>query len=292
MSRNRIVPVVGEALFDQGSRSSMRPHEELAVDGAAASSDATLPNALPGTALSELESDATTADSTTLSPKNGMRRFLVRRFWRTAAGFWGRGGSSAAWTLSAAILALILFNLGMLYAINLWNRKIFDGLQNHDSSAVWFLSLIYFPILAASVASTVIQVYVRMTLQRRWRAWLNDRLIGRWLANGRYYLLNLVSGDHKNPESRIAEDLRIATESPVEFITGVTTASISAATFVVVLWTIGGTLDFFIGGFHVVVPGFLVVAAVLYSLFATGSLVAVGSRFVPASEAKNQAEAE
>jgi putative ATP-binding cassette transporter len=58
-------------------------------------------------------------------------------------------------------------------------------------SAVLFLSLIYFPILAASVASTIIQVYVRMTLQRRWRAWLNDRLIDRWLANGRYYLLSL-----------------------------------------------------------------------------------------------------
>jgi vitamin B12/bleomycin/antimicrobial peptide transport system ATP-binding/permease protein len=80
-----------------------------------------------------------------------------------------------------------------------------------------------------------------MTLQRRWRAWLNDRLIDRWLANGRYYLLNLVSGDHQNPEFRIAEDVRIATQAPVEFATGVTTAFLSAATFVAVLWTLGGS---------------------------------------------------
>lgn len=103
--------------------------------------------------------------------------------------------------LSAAVLAIILFNLAMLYAINLWNRKIFDGLQAHDAAAVLFLSLIYFPLLIASVGSTVVQVYVRMTLQRRWRAWLNGRLVDRWLANGRYYLLNLVSGDHKNQNS-------------------------------------------------------------------------------------------
>jgi putative ATP-binding cassette transporter len=180
----------------------------------------------------------------------------------------------------------------MLYAINRWNREIFDGLQNHDSSAVLLLSLIYFPILAASVASTVIQVYVRMTLQRRWRAWLNDRLVDRWLANGRYYLLNLVSGDHKNPEFRIAEDVRIATESPVEFVTGVITAFLSAVTFVVVLWTIGGTLDLFVGGIHIAIPGFLVVAAVLYALFASTSMVFIGRRYVPVSEAKNQAEAE
>jgi vitamin B12/bleomycin/antimicrobial peptide transport system ATP-binding/permease protein len=117
------------------------------------------------------------------SHRRRARRLLVRRFWSTAIGFWGRHGRWTAWTLSAAVLAIILFNLAMLYAINLWNRKIFDGLQNHDASAVLFLSLIYFPLLAASVASTVVQVYMRMTLQRRWRAWLNDRLIYRWLAN-------------------------------------------------------------------------------------------------------------
>jgi vitamin B12/bleomycin/antimicrobial peptide transport system ATP-binding/permease protein len=226
------------------------------------------------------------------SLERGKRRLLIRRFWSTAIGFWGRHGRPTAWLLSAAVLTIILFNLAMLYAINLWNRKIFDGLQNHDAAAVLFLSLIYFPLLAASVASTVTQVYVRMTLQRRWRAWLNDRLVDRWLANGRYYLLNLVSGDHQNPEFRIAEDVRIATEAPVEFATGVTTAFLSAATFVAVLWTLGGTLDVHVGNAHIVIPGFLVVAAVLYALFASGSMVLIGRRFVPASEAKNQTEAE
>jgi ABC-type uncharacterized transport system fused permease/ATPase subunit len=56
--------------------------------------------------------------------------------------------------LSAVVLTIIVFNLAMLYAINLWNRKILDGLQNHDGAAVFFLSPIYFPLLAASVAST------------------------------------------------------------------------------------------------------------------------------------------
>jgi putative ATP-binding cassette transporter len=270
----------------------MRSNDQVATGGLPAfdARSAGVPSREAMPSVSDSSIDAT--GEPTLSMKSGTRRFLIRRFWATAAGFWGRRGSRAAWTLSAAILVIMLFNLGMLYAINLWNRKIFDGLQNRDSSVVLFLSLIYFPILAASVASTIIQVYVRMTLQRRWRAWLNDRIIDRWLANGRYYLLNLVSGDHKNPEYRIAEDVRVATESPVEFATGVATAFLSAATFVFVLWTIGGTLDFFIGGIHVVIPGFLVVAAVLYALFASGSMVLIGRRFIPASEAKNQNEAE
>jgi hypothetical protein len=102
--------------------------------------------------------------------------------------------------------------------MNLWNRAIFDGLQNQDANAVARLSLIYFFLLAVSVGFGVGQTYVRMALQRRWLAWLNDSLADRWISNGRYYQLNLVRGDHANPEYRIADDVRIATESPIDFV--------------------------------------------------------------------------
>jgi putative ATP-binding cassette transporter len=131
-----------------------------------------------------------------------------------------------------------------------------------------------------------------MTMQRRWRAWLNNHLLDRWLTNGRYYQLNLVGGDHKNPEYRIAEDVRIATEAPVEFATGITTAVLSAVMFIIVLWTIGGALSFNLGGITITIPGFLVIAAVLYAAFASGAMAFIGRRFVIVSESKNQAEAE
>ena len=147
--------------------------------------------------------------------------------------------------------------------MNLWNREIFDALEKRDLQTVLFLSMLYFPLLVASVLLSVTQVYTRMTTQRRWRAWLNNHLIGRWFRKGRYYQLNLVSGDHKNPEYRIADDVRVATEAPVDFATGMTTAVLSAATFIVVLWTIGGALTVTLGGQVVTIPGFLVIAAVV-----------------------------
>jgi putative ATP-binding cassette transporter len=220
-----------------------------------------------------------------------MVRYLLRRFWRSATGFWGRG-SYSVWPLSGAVLLIILLNLGTLYAMNLWNRGFFDALDKRNTQQVLDLALLYFPLLAASVFLAVMQIYARMTVQRRWRAWLNDHLVGRWLANGRYYQLNLVRGDHENPEFRIGDDVRIATESPVEFATGMISAFLSAATFIAVLWTIGGTLQFSIERIHFAIPGFLVIAAVLYSLIATGSMVLIGRRFVRVSESKNQAEAE
>jgi putative ATP-binding cassette transporter len=187
---------------------------------------------------------------------------------------------------------VIVLLVGAAYAMNLWNRAIFDALQNKDASTVARLSAIYFLLLAVSVGLSASQTYLRMALQRRWRAWLNDNLVDRWISHGRYYQLNLVRGDHANPEYRIADDVRIATESPVDFVSGITHALLSALTFIVVLWSIGGALDLSIAGTQIHIPGFLVIAAVLYSVIASGAMALIGRRFVKVSEAKNQTEAE
>ena len=216
---------------------------------------------------------------------------LLRRFWDSAQGFWARNGDHLAWYLSGGILLTIILNVVAAYCMNLWNRAIFDALQQKDSARVLHLAVIYLPLLATSVLISVMLVRVRMMTQQRWRGWLNNHLVDRWLTNGRYYHLNLMSGDHQNPEFRIAEDVRIATEAPIEFACGVISAFLSAATFVIVLWNIGGTLRLSIFGFDIVVPGFLVIAVILYSALASGAIVRIAWRFIPISEDKNQAEA-
>jgi len=221
------------------------------------------------------------------------RRLLLRRFWKSAIGFWRAAGDRRhSWMLSGTILLIVLLGLAAAYGMNLWNRAIFDALEKRDAGTVLLWSAIYFPLLATSVCLVTAQVYVRMTTQRRWRAWLTNHLLDRWLTNGRYYQLNLIGGDHANPEYRIADDVRVATEAPVDFATGVTTAALSAATFIAVLWTIGGSLTFTIAVAAITIPGFLVIAAVIYATLASASMVFIGRGFVTASENKNQAEAE
>jgi putative ATP-binding cassette transporter len=69
-------------------------------------------------------------------------------------------------------------------------------------------------------------------------------------------------------------------------------AILLAATFVVVLWNIGGALTVHLGGIVVTIPGFLVVAAIVHALVASGAMLLVGRRLITVSESKNQAEAE
>src|SRR6266404_6987758 len=218
--------------------------------------------------------------------------YLLTRFWISARGFWGKNGDRLAWILSIGLLVLIVANVGFQYGINVWNRAIFDAIEKRDSATVFYLSAVFFPLAIGSVVLAVAQVFARMSIQRRWRAWLTNSVVSRWLTNGRYYQLNLVSGDHQNPEYRIAEDLRIATDSPVDFMAGVSSALLSAATFIVVLWTIGGALTVTVAGSTIAIPGFLVIAAVLYAAIASGSIMTIGRGFVQVSEDKNQAEAE
>lgn len=221
------------------------------------------------------------------------RRYLLKRFWISARGFWApRRANWLAWAFSVTLLALIGVNVGFQYGINVWNREIFDAIEQRNGPSVYWLGALFPPLVLGSVALVTIQVYVRMKIQRGWRSWLTTGLISRWLANGRYYQLNLIGGDHQNPEARMSEDLRIATESPVDFIAGVISAFVSASTFIVVLWTIGGALTLNLGGATVTIPGFLVVTAVLYAIITSGSIAFIGRNFVRVSEAKNQVEAE
>ena len=220
------------------------------------------------------------------------KRYLLKRFWISARGFWSRRGDGLAWPFSIGLLAMIGVNVGFQYGINVWNRGIFDAIEKRDAATVYFLASIFPPLVLGSVFIVTSQVYVRMRIQRRWRSWLTKVLVSRWIANGRYYQLNLIDGDHQNPEARLSEDMRIATEAPVDFVAGVIAAFVSASTFIVVLWTIGGALTLPIGGVSVTIPGFLVIAAVIYALTTSSSIALIGRNFVKVSEVKNQLEAE
>jgi putative ATP-binding cassette transporter len=224
--------------------------------------------------------------------EDGRRRYLLKRFWQSASDFWRREQRRTAWFLTGALLATIVVQIFIQYQLTAWNRAIFDALESRNAEVVWHQALIFPLVAVASVTSWVVLVYLRMTMQRRWRRWLSGHVIERWLANGRYYQLNLVKGEHENPEYRIAEDLRLATDSPVEFVVGIVSAAFSAATFIVVLWTIGGALTIPFRGATITIPGFLVLGAVFYAVIASGAMVLIARRFVRIAENKNQAEAD
>ncbi|WP_152979840.1 ATP-binding cassette domain-containing protein [Mesorhizobium sp. 1M-11] len=279
-SRHEVSPVSNA----RETQSGPEPTEEVVADRE--------PEAVGEDVPPPPEGDEPSPELTPEQAERARKKYLFRRFWISARGYWSLRGDKLAWAFTIGLLLLICINVGFQYGINLWNRWIFDAIEQRNARTVYLLSAVFIPLVMASGSLVVAQVYLRMTIQRRWRSWLTTAVIARWLANGRYYQLNLVGGDHQNPEARLTEDLRIATESPVDFLSGVLNAFLSASTFIVVLWTIGGALTLPFGTSTITIPGFLVVAAVIYAAITSISMVVIGRNFVRLSEQKNQVEAE
>ena len=90
------------------------------------------------------------------------KRYLLKRFWISARGFWGESGEKIAWIASVGLLLLIVFFVAVQYGINVWNRAIFDAIERRDSTTSSGSPAVFFPLALASVGLGVAQVYARM----------------------------------------------------------------------------------------------------------------------------------
>ena len=97
--------------------------------------------------------------------------WLAFRFWQSASGFWRGRSAAGAWMLLLLLLAIVVAQLVVQYALNYWSRDFFDAFGRRDGSAVWIETLIFIPLVAASVALAILSVWGRMATQRRWREW-------------------------------------------------------------------------------------------------------------------------
>jgi vitamin B12/bleomycin/antimicrobial peptide transport system ATP-binding/permease protein len=186
----------------------------------------------------------------------------------------------------------VLLQLAIQYRLNYWSRDFFDAFGRRDGATLGAQALIFLPLAGASMLTAILLVWVRMTTQRMWRAWLTQHLIDRWLANGDLAQLRFSAGEDQNPEYRIAEDARVATDAPVALASGLLTAALSAVIFIGILWNVGGDLVVVVFDFALTVPKYLVIAVALYSAFLTLVMTVIGRRLIRVIAGKNAAEAQ
>ncbi len=183
----------------------------------------------------------------------------------------------------AMVVVLVLLNqaeVGVLVRLNFFNRDLFDAIQDHNAAAFWQQLLsVFTPWAFGYVAMTVIEFFVRSMLVIRWRRWLTDYFVSRWLNRHNHYRISLVAGQTDNPDQRIAEDV-------FRFINGGSDGSITAygiydfsilliytitslVSFAVVLWNLSSL--FALPGTTIILPGFLFWVALIYA--AAGTLI-------------------
>jgi ABC-type uncharacterized transport system fused permease/ATPase subunit len=216
----------------------------------------------------------------------------LHRFWRTALGFWTGASAWIPWALISLLVICVVTQLLVQYRLNLWNRDFFNALERRDSREILQQTYLLLALTACSIGLAVTAVWGRMTFQRLWREWLTTQLLGVWLSNENYRRLDNGPGEPQLAEYRITEDARIATDAPIDLLVGLLSSVLTAATFVVVLWTVGGSLEINAFGAMLKLPGYLVLASIAYAVFMTSVMILVGRRMADVIERKNQAESE
>jgi vitamin B12/bleomycin/antimicrobial peptide transport system ATP-binding/permease protein len=239
-----------------------------------------------------MPSVSTTPSASDVSDVDTDRASSAWLFVKRASGFWRGPSKRKAWLWTAGALVLVFANLAVNVGINRWNKWFFDALEQRDGSALLPLIVTIVVLVAVGAAFAVAMVRCRMTLQVIWREWLTGELLTRWLSDQRYYRLAVTDEEKINPEYRIADDLRLASEPVVEFVIGFINALLAAITFVGILFWVGGSLTVTIGATTLWIPGYLAIAALLYAFAVSGLTYFIGSPLVGRVAAKNESEAQ
>jgi putative ATP-binding cassette transporter len=213
-------------------------------------------------------------------------------YWPVALRFWRGHGAVRAWLLTLMLIVFIMLQLALQYRMNLWSRDFFDAFGRREAATLRSQALLFMLLAGLSILVAIVLVWVRMTIQRTWRVWLTRLLIGRWLAHERFHRLRFPAGEDENPEYRIAEDVRVATDTPVNMVNGLFAAIIGAVVFIGILWNVGGDLSIEIYGRSLMVPKYLVISVVVYSAMLSLGMMLIGRGMMRVITGKNAAEAQ
>jgi putative ATP-binding cassette transporter len=215
-------------------------------------------------------------------------RGLVRQFWTLAGPYWR---SEERWKSGAILLAVVALNLGSVYItvlINLWYALFYNALQDRNLAA-FSAQLLRFGVLAAIyIFIGVYRIYLRQMLQIRWRNWLTQRYVARWLRNDAYYRMQLSGGATDNPDQRIQEDINTFAGQTLILGLGLLDAAVTLGSFAAILWGLSGKLE--IAG--LTIPGYMLWAAILYAILGTWLTNRIGRPLVTLNYQQQQYEAD
>lgn len=154
-----------------------------------------------------------------------------------------------------------------------WAGALSTALQQRDADSFWRL-LGWFPLLGgAIIVAAVVLFYVVQMLQLRWRRWLTQHYLQRWLGQQAFYRLELARNAPgvpvpDNPDQRIQEDVNVFTEMTLVLASGLLRSLLTLCLFTGMLWGVSAgadiTLPQALGGAALDIPGFMVWIALLY----------------------------
>lgn len=217
---------------------------------------------------------------------------FLMRFVKLAGPFWNSENKFIIRKDTLLLVALTVAQIGLAVIITEWNAALFDALEQRSMAGLITQVGLLILIFIVSITITTMHLIVKRRLLIDWRLWLTEKVISKWMHKGRHYQITFMSKtDHDNPDGRIAEDIRIATEEAIALAHSLFYSVLLLGSFTKILWTLSGTVVFDMGFGAISVVGYLVWIAVIYSVVASilgwwmGKPLTVATNYRQAEEA-------
>ena len=222
-------------------------------------------------------------------PLNWLR--FLQQFWQLAGPYWRSPRKGRAWLFTVLVVTLTIAQVALAIALNFWNEHFFDALERKQFDRFLLMIGIFMVIVAANVLVMGLHLHFKRRLQIDWRDWLTTETLVKWMTEGRTSQLGQMPGAHHNPDARIAEDARIATEYAVDLAHSALYANLLLISFVAVLWQLSGTVTVAWGRWTLDIPGHMVLIAFAYSMLGIWFAMWLGRPLMAAADRRQTAEA-
>ena len=211
-------------------------------------------------------------------------------WWRLVVPYFRSEERWIAIALLVGAIVLTLASVTVNVAFSEWNRRFYDSLQNKDEAAFWIEMVNFGWIAALAIAFGVARGLVSPYLRLRWRRWLTGHYLSHWLDGRGYYRIELER-KVDNADQRISEDLRLLGFYTMTLLLGLISAVATLVSFLFILWQLSGPMSLSFIGLDVVIPGYMVWAALVYAFLGTWLANLVGRRLIPLNFLQQRYEA-
>lgn len=214
------------------------------------------------------------------------------QFYKLAGPFWSSKNKFEIRKDTGLFVILTALQIYIAVIITEWNADLFDALEQHSMSGIIAQIGMLVLIFVGSIAITTWHLIVKRRLLIGWRIWLTEKVISKWMHKGRHYQITFMAkNNHDNPDVRIAEDIRIATEDAIGLGHSLFYSLLLLGSFTKILWTLSGTIELNLGLFSLPIAGYLVWIAIIYSVCASILGWWTGKPLTAATNARQSEEA-
>jgi vitamin B12/bleomycin/antimicrobial peptide transport system ATP-binding/permease protein len=188
--------------------------------------------------------------------------------------------SEDKWKARGLLVAIVALNLATVYVavlFNDWYGAFYNAMEKRNQSVFWQQMGVFTYLAFGGIVIAVYKFYLTQLLEVRWRAWMTNFYLERWLNGQVFYTMELarfntapanngVAATPDNPDQRIQEDINKFTSFSVSLSMGLLNAVVTLVSFIGILWALSGPISFTLAGQNFTIQGYMVWAAVLYCL--------------------------